>query len=168
MERKNVQEWIAKGEPYEECIAITQRVINETMNREDIVICSCTGPDYDMPFAGIKMLLETESTDKEGNSYAIEVLRKDAYAEMPVDDVMEYYLAMCDKEDELDVIVVVEEDLFGLHSETYEVPYTCEGQCKSARIFFTRRVNDASVKEEHAVLYEHALNMLRRHDVLRS
>ena len=70
--------------------------------------------------------------------------------------------------EELDVIVVVEEDLFGLHSETYEVPYTCEGQCKNARIFFTRRVNDASVKEEHSVLYEHALNMLRRHDVLRS
>ena len=168
MKRMNVQDWIAKGDLYAEALSVTQNVINEMLIREDIVICSCAGPDYDMPFAGMKMLLETESTDKEGNRYAIEVLRKDAYAEMPVDDVMEYYLARCNEEDELDVIVVVEEDLFGLHSETYEVPYTCEGQCKNARIFFTRRVNDASVKEEHSVLYEHALNMLRRHDVLRS
>lgn len=162
MKRMNVREWIAQGELYEEALTVTQSVINDTMNREDIVICSCTGPDYDMPFAGMKMLMETESTDKEGNSYAIQVLRKDAYAVMPVDDVMEYYLARCNKEDELDVFVVVEEDLFGLHSDTYEVPYTCDGCCREARIFFIRRVNDASVKEEHAVLYEHALNMLHR------
>ena len=155
---------MSKDELYEECIRITQQVINDTMYRDDIVIRSCTGPDYDFVFPHMKMLLETESVDSAGNKYAIEVLRKDAFAEVPVDDLMEYYFERSSPEEELDVIVVVEEDLFGFRSSTYEIPYTCD---RNARIFFIRRVDDASVRQEHSVLYEIALDWLRRHKDMR-
>ncbi len=149
-------------EQYLDYIKATQKVIREVMGKEDIVICSCIGPDFDKPFAGLKMYLETESIDKDGNAYAIEMLMKDPFVALPLDEVMEYYLDRCRKTDELDVIIGVKEDLFGLGSAVYEVPYTRSVGCRKARIFFITYISDFFVRPKHSVLYERALNILRR------
>ena len=52
-------------EQYLDYIKAKQKVIREVMGKEDIVICSCIGPDFDKTFAGLKMYLETESIDKD-------------------------------------------------------------------------------------------------------